>query len=310
MEPWIISFLRRQFVAAHDGGRCARLQLFHLAGRQRCLRTWSFAEAFEEDQIELLAAEIIDCAQQEAGVLGGSQRFSLCAYYAQYPEHVGESKAFARQGGGAEDGAEVDSEGPSEKGLLSQLMRHNEANARSVVQSSQQLLKAQAQMVDSLSARLAHMDDTHLKYVQTTESLLSERHIRDLATKEHELRAKAWSEGFDKLNLLAPVIVNKLAGQKILPEPTSVVNEMVGGFVESLSSEQLASLGGTLKPEQMIVVLNLVEERRRQIAQNAAETAAHQRVLAGPGGSSNGSASPGAASASATIDVAGKVPAP
>ena len=278
-ETNLNQFLRRQLFARHDDGRCVRIQLFHLGGKQRGVRTWPVAERVEESELEPMLHDVVDTAQQDAAELYGRQRYALCAYYERRSDQVAESKTFVRYGGGDEEEDDVDSEGPNQRGLLAQLMRHNEGNMRSVVTNSQVLLRSQGQIVESLSERLKYMEDKHLHSVQVYESLLSERHVRELASKEHELRTKAWGEGLDKLSLLAPVIINKLAGQRILPEPTTVVGEMVGGFVESISPEQVQKLGGVLTPEQMIVVLNLIDERRKLLEKTKAEV--ESRRLAG-----------------------------
>lgn len=292
-DAWILPFLRRQLREAHADGACTRLSLFHLSGSgQRGVQTWPVPEeGVGDSDLEKWAETMLTRAQEDANEIFGVQRYVICAYYARRPDQVAESRPFQRNGGGNnfaagfEGEGDPDSEPANAKGLLTQLMRHNEANVRSVVQSSQQLLRAQGHMITVLADRQGDMEQRHTEYVRLTESLLSERHLRELATKESELKVRAWGEGLEKLHLLAPVVINKLAGQRILPEQTTVVGEMVGSLVESLTNDQIEKLSAVLKPEQLIVVLNLVEERRALTARVRAEQEAQQKAMAPANGS-------------------------
>lgn len=297
IEPWIGAWLRRQLVDRHDGGRCVRLQLLHLGGRQTGVRTWEIPpERCEESALDVYAAEILDAAQEDAAARFGRQRYMVCAYYAASPGAVAESRVFNRYGGGEEDGEEeVDSEGPTSRGLLTQLMRHNEANARAVVGQTQQILRAQGDMLERALARVSSMEERHGQAVQIYETLLTDRHTRELATKEHELKVRAWTEGFEKLSLLVPVLVNKAAGVRLLPEPASVTNAIVESIVDSITPEQAEKMAGVLTPEQMIALMSLVEDRRKQ--QAARQAGADAKVRAADGGApGNGSAGAGAQS--------------
>lgn len=275
VESWLAQFLHRQLLIDRPGDRCTRLQLLHLGIRQRSCATWPISTAIDEEGVNEIGCEMLDAAQDDAAGLGGRQRYAIVVYREQRPDQVAESRVFLRQGGGgdlADEDTEVDSEGPTSLGLLAQLMRHNEANAKNMILSTQDVIQAQAKMITALSERNQRMEEQHLKGVVAYESLLSERHVRDLATKEHEMRARVFTQGMDKLSLLLPIVVNKLAGRRLMPEPTSVLNEMVGALFESITSAQYEKFGEILTPEQHAMVLNLRDARERQLDAVRAET--------------------------------------
>ncbi len=282
MEAWLHRWLQRQFIDAaqrHDG-RCVRLQLFHLAGKQRGVRTWPFPDDVAESKIEALAEEILAEAQDDASSLFGRQRYSICAYYERRPDQVGESKNFLRDGGGSnEDDDDVDSEGPNQRGLLTQLMRHNELNYKTSTQATASVVRVLVQQNEMLGQRLHTLESDRVRSIQVYEGLLSERHLRELATAESAQKQKIVAEAFSKLQLLFPVLINKLAGAPVMPMPTNMVNEIVGSLVGSLTHEQMVKMGDVLTTEQMVVVLDLVDQRRKFEAKMKAEQDESTRAL-------------------------------
>lgn len=278
-ETWLGQFLRRQFLQRHEGGRCVRIQLFHAGGKYMGVRTWEFGSdsKFDDASVDMIGGEIVETAQEDAANRFGRQRYVLCSYYAGSPQTVAESKPFMRYGGGDDDDeGDVDSEGPTARGLQTQLMRHLEAVHRTSTQGAQQMVAAQSRMLEIAVAKATALEEKHAQTIQVYEALLSERHVRELASKEHELKVRAWGELADKANLLLPVVVNKLAGVRILPEPATAMTEMLGSFMESITPEQFQKLQGVLSPDQFIVVCNLIEERRRQEQERQAQAARAQ----------------------------------
>jgi hypothetical protein len=62
---------------------------------------------------------------------------------------------------------------------------------------------------------------------------------------------------FEKLSLLVPVVINKLAGQKVFnTDDPSVL--MLKSFAESMSVEQFQRIQSTLTPEQSILLGQLM----------------------------------------------------
>lgn len=276
-DAWLDDFLRRQFFAPHHDGRCLRLQLFHLAGKHRGVRNWPVPERVEESALPEWEHDILSAAQADASDLFGRQRYSICAYYERQPTTVAESKPFTRDGGGAgvDDGGEdSDSEPPTEKGLTRQLMRHLEGTTRLMVANTQTLLKAQGDVFAVTAKRLAESEGQRFQMTQMYESMLSEHHARQLAAKEHEQKMKMWEEAFDKVKLLLPLAVNKIAGARIMPEPASMQNEMLGSFIDTITPEQVEAMQSIMKPEQFYVIMELVKARMDETNRRNADAAA------------------------------------
>ena len=244
--------------------------------------------------MDALGSEILERAQDDAASLFGRQRYAVYAYYAARPEAVAESKVFTRDGGGAEgeEGEEVDSEGPTFRGVMTQFMRHNETNFRTAVLASNHAIKSLSDQNKMYADRLLAIEGRHMEVVAAYEGILSERHIREQATRESEFKMRLYGEAFDKLRVLVPVVVNKFAGAPIMPASTTAEKEMLRSFALSLKPEQLKDLSTVLTPEQMIVVLDIWNESQQHAAKMDAERAEADRAM-------RAGASAGAASAAA-----------
>lgn len=263
-EPWCKAFLDRQFGdMGRPDGRCVRLQLVHLPSRFG-VRTWSFDATPELSEQEHLMDEVLRLAQEHAAQMFGRQRYVLGACSANRPGEVTESAIFWRDGGGrGSDEDEIDSEGPNQKGLLTQLMRHNEVLVRTLVETAADHRKGLGNLVHELSALNQYYAGQHIAHVQAFEGMMSERHLRELATKQADVKTRLWSQAAQKLEVLAPIVVNKIVGARVLPEPAAIRNEIVWSLVGSITPQQFDQLQGVLTPEQLLSVLELIKERQR-----------------------------------------------
>jgi len=273
---WLPPWLRRQFTVIHDDGRCIRIQLFHMAGKTRGVKTWSFRDPVEaptDQNVDEMVRDVLNTAQEDASDIFGKQRYGLYAYHERRPDQVAESKIFTCIGGGEGDDDDIEAEGPNSRGLTAQAMRHTEQAMRLAVGSAQQQLRALGESYEVTQSRLTASEAQRFQQAQIYEGMLTERHVRDLATKESELKMRALGEGIEKLSLLIPVVVNGIAGRRLLPESQTIADAMVGELVESISPEQMAKLQETLRPEQLIVVVNLMKRRGEQLEQMRAEAA-------------------------------------
>ena len=66
---------------------------------------------------------------------------------------------------------------------------------------------------------------------------MTEKHVRDLATKESEFKLKVWQDVADKLGIGLPTIFNAIAGRRLLPEPAVMTDHLLGGIIESIDGE-------------------------------------------------------------------------
>src|SRR6267154_3956315 len=140
--------------------------------------------------------------------------------------------------GGSLSSDPLDSEPPTEKGLLTQTMRHLEISERTHATVVANIFAMQSRMLREKDERISHLEERHWDTVIAAEQLVSDHHRRQLETKAADQKAEAMREVLGTFLQLAPTAVNRIAGRMVLPEKTSPA--LVG----------LRALVGTLKPEQ------------------------------------------------------------
>ena len=136
IEQQISDWIREHVVVSQPGlGRCKRLVLRHMSLENK---PQGDVQAFIVPQdegligeIDMIVNKIVDAAQRSANdYASGLQKYALYAYYPDDQSYV-PHKIFRVA---AEDESGMDdlspSEPPTEKGLMSQLMRHNESTMK------------------------------------------------------------------------------------------------------------------------------------------------------------------------------------
>ena len=208
------------------------------------------------DNIPDLAEEIVSRAQTDADGIGGVQRYTVTLYA------LGEVRAVLRWPfrirANGDEFEEAGDEPANAKGLMTQLMRHNEAIAKTMVQAVAGITTVMARRLESSDNTVTRLTEQHHRNMELLEEAKSDQHQRDmelLTTTENENRK---NQMFEKLSLLVPVMINKLAGQKVMDAQDPAVM-MMKSFAESLSAEQFQEISKKLKPEQLVVLGQLLQ---------------------------------------------------
>lgn len=252
-------FLRQQIFKERDDDKpLTKLVLTHSApgSKGNIVDSFEIKEGHEPDSIRVLGEEIVSRAQADADGFGGVQRFVLRAYCKGNEREVGRF-AFRLRGDDEGDGDGGD-EAPTQKGLLTQLMRHNEANNKALVNAVGAITTTLARQLENMGDTVENLLAQRNRDFEMMESLRSQQHARDIEAYQAEQGEKRKNEIFESFKTLAPVLLNKLAGRTVLPanDPTKL---MLQGFVETLDSEQLQGIMTHLKPAQAITLVELLQ---------------------------------------------------
>jgi len=212
------------------------------------------------DDLPTLAEEIVSRAQTDADGLGNIQRYIVTIYVKGEPRAVQRFPFRIRANGDEfEEGAE---EAPTMKGLTSQLMRHNEAMAKTLVHSVAGITQIMARRLESSDNTVARLTEQVYKNMELLEEAKSDQHARDMELLTTEAKETRTNQMFEKMAVLVPVIINRLAGQKVLnaEDPNAM---MLKAFAESMTPEQFKQIQSTLKPEQLILLAQLMNNVRQ-----------------------------------------------
>lgn len=266
LRKWLVRTVEREpidrFVIRHDtGSEIATIRADEGGTFERT-----------ERQIDELATELSERVFEDAIGLGGLQRYIIAAYsgdraVTRLP--VRENADASR--GGPAPGDPIDSEPPTEKGLLSQTMRHLEISERTHATAIANIFAMQTRMLREKDERIGHLEERHWDTVVAAEQLVSDHHRRELENRAADQKAEAMREVLGTFLQLAPTAANKMAGRALLPEKTSPALVGLRAFVGTMKAEQLEALKFVLTPAQLETFTEIVgsevadEEQKRTV---------------------------------------------
>jgi hypothetical protein len=253
LRKWLVRTVEREpidrFVIRHDtGSEIATVRADDGGTFER-----------KERVLDELATEISERILEDAVGLGGLQRYIVSAYSGEraVTRLPIRENADASNGGPA-PGDPIDSEPPTEKGLLSQTMRHLEISERTHATAIANIFAMQTRMLREKDERISHLEERHWETVVAAEQLVSDHHRRQLEDRAADQKAEAMREVLGTVLQLAPVAVNKMAGRALLPEKTSPALVGLRALVGTLKPEQLEALKFVLTPAQLETFTEIV----------------------------------------------------
>lgn len=208
-------------------------------------------EDVEDQDLKDRAVELLEQCQADCDGMANPCRYALIAM------GDGEKRSpFVRlrpNVGDTDD--ETESEPATKDGLLAQLMRHNEAQARTIAS----LFDTQSRVIERQAVQIEKHEEHRLETFQLVESLVSKAHKRKVREKEAESRIEVTRTAVGALKPLIPVIAKKL-----LPGMPAGAGDpriaIVKGVVQSMTPEQIEKMKDVLTQEQMIAMLEIAVE--------------------------------------------------
>jgi hypothetical protein len=161
-------------------------------------------------------------------------------------------------GAGRLPGDPVDSEPPTERGLLTQTMRHLEVSERTHATVLANIFAMQSRMLREKDERISHLEARHWETVIAAEELISDHHRRQIENREAAQKAEASREIMGTVLQLLPTAVNKISGRALLPEKTSPALVGLRALVGSLRPDQLEAFKFVLSPPQLETLSEIV----------------------------------------------------
>lgn len=270
----LVRWIRQQVLLDdEEKGRCKKIVLRHVAGGRYGSEILSVPipkKGIDDPWFEEVANDIEIRVTDDAEGLGGMQTYCVNSLYEKRPDKPG-SRFTIRETSSDENLEDAESEPPTKTGIISQMMRHTEAATRVA-------LMATGQIMSTLKSTNARQAETIEKLVQermanfeTMEKLRSEEVERRILLQKAESDEKMKGELFDKLSTLLPIAVNRISGQKLLPEKRTAMESMIQGLIESITPDQLEGLQGVLKPTQLVSLMEIFQALQPETKGNGKE---------------------------------------
>lgn len=258
-------------------GKCTAMSLCHMVGEtQHELHSVTFGSTpWEPSKLASLFQGKAESFSQD---LPGAQTFVLLAMYegssepqAKHPIMIAGNSDF--------DG--LLTEGPHEKGLLQQMMRHNEAIVGAAFLHNRVLFEQSAKMLETLGEQNHRlMNENHEAIGAIKELLMAE------ATKAHEykmteIKEQRSTQERNKLLGMAPALLNTILGKEVFPQE-SADSAIMDTLAENLTQEEIMTLSRTLRPEiwgPLAARLGTALERKEKIRATGTEILLHKDAV-------------------------------
>ena len=231
-----------------------KLALRHVAvsDRQNDITTFPIAGK-PTDDLEALLSRIEEALENDADGLGGVQRYVLLALREGRPL----SRLPLRVASATDDGINgepLESEPANGKGLLAQLMRHNEVQSRMFAMSMGQVVSTMQRTIARLQETVEQADERRLAAVDIAEQMLTKQHERAALTQMVEDNRAARTATFDTVKSVMPFVMHYLHKTTGMQAESTPVTTLVSQLASSLQTEQLLGLQNLLTSEQMEIV--------------------------------------------------------
>jgi len=253
--------IRRWLSRTLEDDSVDRLVIRHDTGAEVATMRGDEGGSFEsaDGPVDELASAISERVLEDAIGLGGVQRYIVTAYSLdKVSGRLTLRENADASGAGRQPGDPIDSEPPTERGLLTQTMRHLEISERTHATVVANIFAMQSRMLREKDERISHLEERHWETVIAAEQLVSDHHRRQLENRAADQKAEAMREVLGTFLQLAPTAVNKLAGRAILPEKTSPALVGLRALVGTLKAEQLEAFKFVLTPAQLQTFTEIV----------------------------------------------------
>jgi hypothetical protein len=147
-------------------------------------------------------------------------------------------------------GAATDTEEPTHKGIVRQTMRHSEAYARIMVQSTQEQIAGLLTENQRLREQNERYADKSFEVASSYEKLITESTVRQLEQQTYLRDQQRMDTAFDAfMNGFLPVVLARMTGATPLTR-----------LLKSLKTEQLPAFFGVLDQDQLNLAKQLLSE--------------------------------------------------
>ena len=268
--------MRQVTIQNNELGACYKFTIVHFSVNRKPqgdVSTVPVTETLASDVsgIDALVSQVVQVAQEDANNLHqGIQLYAVFAHFKNDPNYRPRHffRVSAQEEYDPDTGSSDPSEPANEKGLVAQLMRHNESIMRTNVINTSYMFDALRQENASQRELLSRQTEMQIEMGALIQETLDNSTQRRIQEKESENKQGMMAAVFEHLKLLFPIIMNKLAGQKIAPE-TDASFQLLASLFEGMPQEQQQALCTQfLNPVQAAVFgefLDTYEKRKRKL---------------------------------------------
>lgn len=259
LENWV----KRQLLMSSEENPVCRITLRHAMGGNKAA-TVKDMEVSPHDSALDITTQLHEAANDDAEGLGGLQSYVIASYFMAVPDKVRERLSFRLAVETDGDDEINQTEAPTERGLTQQLMRHNEANARVMTMGMGEVVRQQNRMIERQATMIENFMDKHMGLLELQEKMMTASDQRDIAKMQVVSKISREDAALEKFMELAPIVVNRFMGQKMLTEEATPTEMMLADFAKSLTPQQMEVMMKTLTPEQSLKMIEFISLQQKR----------------------------------------------
>lgn len=261
-EKRLERFIRQQAFGVHED-KLVKFNFYHApaGGKMRLIYEFKPSDAIIEDDLKGLIDSFMEVLQSDATGMGGYQRYII-----EGEREGGVSggrftaKLYGEDEGGSEYADQLDTEGPTTRGIVSQAQRHVEAILKTSMGSMGAVMGHMQRITMQQSEMIERMLAERYQNIQIIEEAMSKKHERELDSMLAASSEERKDRLIEQITTLMPVAANRLlgGGKKLLPEKVTPREQMLKNVVHTLDPSQMESMMAALRPDQQIALLELL----------------------------------------------------
>jgi hypothetical protein len=260
----LTNWVRMQILSKSERkGRCVEMVLKNVTPGKKPeeVESWEVIESPREEDAEALSDLIDISAMDDANGFGGLQKFSVSSYFEKTKDRVGARFVFRQIG--EEEGEENPSE-ESDIGKISNAsqigmyMRHTERLHTTLLSASANTINNLTRALEGYQKQDGDFMRMRMDLMEGYQDMLDRKKGRELEERAQEFKEESTREVFQKVLLVAPHLINKWAGKKLLPEPANALSSL-GEFRKSITQDEVEKICSVLPPEKVIALMEILQ---------------------------------------------------
>lgn len=252
----LANWVRNQVLTISEKrGKCVLIALRHAIKKGEDVANIDVPPKVDEEEADALADLIDQTATDDANGLGGLQKYSVTAYHEKTKERP--TARFCFRIIGEEEGTEEESDIPdtSKNGIVGMLLKHLEKIHTTMLSSNATIINRQGQMLEGYQRHEESTMEMRFKMVEMVEGLMSQHAERMREDRAEEKKQERFDDLYEKLKIIAPHAINKIAGMRLLPEPETVFSSL-SNLRKALTPDEVQRMMAQLPPEKAIALVD------------------------------------------------------
>jgi hypothetical protein len=271
-SPALIQWLTRFLSDLTEDGPITRFELLHKIEGEHAerLEVWQINSQSPREPHDL-AQEILDTADRDvqSRTSGQPQRYVIYVYRADSDLHESQHAFLVRPSLHVIKLGD-DSEPPTEKGVISHYMRHDENVHRLLMSANESLIGRLAQDLERERGARQKAEEVNWSMFERYQALLDREHERRISEAKELMKARRMDELMGVVTALLPILATKFIGNaqpaaanpqvaatQPPPELVDPKDAAVRQFLGSLSEAEISSVLGCLSSSNQIALAEL-----------------------------------------------------